>query len=235
MNQDRPVFAMLSKTLSGWPVQSLEAHLCYHHQQRNTCLKAELCEPNQIPRLAFALLNGFAQVVEHSELWNMDKILGQIGGMPNMASRNDDDFSDRLNHRFTTCILVAFAIIVSTSQYVGDPINCWVPAHFKDDHVAYTNNYCWVRNTYYLSFDEYIPKEHENDKRRMIPYYQWMPIILLLQALFFHLPITVWRTLNRKSGVDVNYIVEAGEGFEDIEKTEEQDHILASMTQHLDR
>ena len=165
----------------------------------------------------------------------MDKILDQIGGMPKVASRNDDDFSDRLSHRVTTFMLIACAMIVSTKQYVGEPISCWVPAHFKSDHEKYTNDYCWVRNTYYLSFDEYIPKEDEHDKRHMIPYYQWMPIILLLQALFFYVPILVWRTLNTKSGVDVNFIVEAGESFQDTNKAKEQDKILASMTQHLDR
>ena len=165
----------------------------------------------------------------------MDKIVGVIGGVPQAASRNDDDFSDRLNHRYTTAMLIAFAVIVSTKQYVGDPISCWVPAHFTGSHESYTNDYCWVRNTYYLSFDEYIPKEHESDKRHMIPYYQWMPIILLLQALFFHLPIMVWRTLNRKSGIDVNNIVEAGESFQNAEKAANRDKMLEYMTIVMDR
>ena len=165
----------------------------------------------------------------------MDKILGVIGGVPQAASRNDDDFADRLNHRYSTAILVLFAVIVSTKQYVGDPISCWVPAHFTGNHESYANDYCWVRNTYYLDFDEYIPKEHEDDKRHMIPYYQWMPIILLIQALFFHLPIMVWRTLNRKSGIDVNNIVEAGESFQNAEKAANRETMLTYMTSITDR
>lgn len=62
----------------------------------------------------------------------------------------------------------------------GEPINCWVPAHFTGNHEEYTNNYCWIRNTYWLPFDEYIPKEHESDKRHMIPYYQ-----VALRFIFF--------------------------------------------------
>ncbi|KAI0234320.1 Innexin unc-7 [Lamellibrachia satsuma] len=165
----------------------------------------------------------------------MDKIVGAFGSVPQAASRNDDDFSDRLNHRYTTGLLILFAVIVSTKQYVGDPISCWVPAHFTGNHESYANDYCWVRNTYYLSFDEYIPKEHESDKRHMIPYYQWMPIILLLQALFFHLPIMVWRTLNRKSGIDVNNIVEAGESFQNAEKAANRDTMLEYMTSSMNR
>ena len=49
----------------------------------------------------------------------MDKIIGVVGAVPASASRNDDDFSDRLNHRFTVALLVVFAIVVSTKQYVG--------------------------------------------------------------------------------------------------------------------
>lgn len=165
----------------------------------------------------------------------MDKIIGVIGGVPDSKSRNDDDFSDRLNHRYTTAICVVFAIVVSTKQYVGDPINCWVPAHFTGNHEEYTNNYCWIRNTYWLPFEEYIPKEHEHDKRHMIPYYQWMPMILLVQALMFYLPIMVWRTMNGRSGIDVNNIVEAGETFQNTELAEGRDKTLKYMTQQMDR
>ena len=141
----------------------------------------------------------------------MDKIIGVLGGVPQSNARNDDDFADRLSHRFSTAILIIFAIVVSTKQYVGDPISCWVPAHFTGNWEEYANNYCWIRNTYYLPFEDYIPKEEEDEKRRMIPYYQWIPIILLIQALMFYLPTVVWRTLNSRSGIDVNNIVEAGE------------------------
>ena len=118
----------------------------------------------------------------------MDKIIGAIGGVEQSKSRNDDDFADRLSHRFSTGLLIVFAIVVSTKQYVGDPINCWVPAHFTGNWEEYTNNYCWIRNTYYLPFENYIPKEHEDDKRQMITYYQWVPMILLVQVInsLFH-------------------------------------------------
>ena len=40
--------------------------------------------------------------------------------------RDDDSHVDRLSHRYTVAICVLFAIIVSTKQYAGDPIDCWV-------------------------------------------------------------------------------------------------------------
>ncbi|KAK2143327.1 hypothetical protein LSH36_853g00037 [Paralvinella palmiformis] len=163
----------------------------------------------------------------------MDKIIGVIGGVPQSKSRNDDDFSDRLSHRYSTAILVIFAIVVSTKQYVGEPINCWVPAHFTGNHEEYANNYCWIRNTYYLPYDEYIPKEGED--KHMIPYYQWIPMILLVQALLFYLPCMVWRTFNGRSGIDVNNIVEAGETFQNTEMAEGREKTLRFMTKQMDR
>ena len=165
----------------------------------------------------------------------MDKIIGVIGGVPQSKSRNDDDWVDRLSHRYSTAVLVIFAIIVSTKQYVGEPINCWVPAHFTGNHEEYTNNYCWIRNTYYLPWEDHIPKEHEYDKRHMIPYYQWIPMILLVQALMFYLPCMVWRTMNNRSGIDVNNIVEAGETFQNAEMAESRDKTLRYMTKQMDR
>ena len=40
--------------------------------------------------------------------------------------RNDNDFADRLNHKYTVAILVIFAIIVTGQKQ----IHCWIPAYF---------------------------------------------------------------------------------------------------------
>lgn len=165
----------------------------------------------------------------------MDKIVGVIGGIPQAKARNDDDFSDRLSYRYTAGLMILFSILVSTKQYVGDPIQCWVPAHFTGNHEEYTNNYCWIRNTYYLPYEEYVPKEHEANKRMMIPYYQWVPIFLLIEALLFYLPIVLWRTLNNRSGIDVNNIIEAGETFTNTEMSENREKTLRYMTKQMDR
>ena len=112
----------------------------------------------------------------------MDIILDHIGFSIKWTtgSRYDDDFSDRLAYRFTSILLVCFAFLVSAKEFVGDPINCWSPAHFSGSQEDYTNSYCWIRNTYYLNFDEDVPAE--NEERVMVTYYQWIPMILLIQV-----------------------------------------------------
>jgi len=123
-------------------------------------------------------------------------------------STKDDDVIDRLNHRYTVMLLLVFTMSIGAQLYmVGKPITCWADKHFTGNHIKYTNAYCWVRNTYYLPFDEEIPHEHEEEKRNHILYYQWLPFILLAQALFFWLPSGVWHGLNQKGGIDCDNIL----------------------------
>lgn len=38
----------------------------------------------------------------------------------------DDDQADKMSCRYSIMLLVVFCVVVSTKQYVGDPIDCWV-------------------------------------------------------------------------------------------------------------
>ncbi|CAD5113458.1 unnamed protein product [Dimorphilus gyrociliatus] len=134
----------------------------------------------------------------------MDKILGVFGSIPNLKNHHDDDSTDRLFHKYTTTMLAAFAVVVSTSQFVGDPIHCWVPAHFSDGWLEYTNSYCWIMNTYHVEFDKSLPAKQKTE----VAYYQWVPIIFMLSALMFYLPVIVWRMMNVKSGIDIKSLVQ---------------------------
>ena len=50
-------------------------------------------------------------------------------------------------------------------------------------------SYCWIRNTYYLPAHEDVPSEEEAAANRLsrLPYYQWIPMILLVQASYSHI------------------------------------------------
>jgi len=98
-----------------------------------------------------------------------------------------------------------------------------------------TRSYCWIRNTYYLPAHEDVPSEEEAVNRPRLPYYQWVPMILLVQALFFYLPYGVWVTMSARSGVDVHSIVEAGQSFTVTDMTEIRDKTLMYMTMMMDR
>ncbi|KAF8355819.1 inx-3 [Pristionchus pacificus] len=121
-----------------------------------------------------------------------------------------DDPVDRLNYFVTTMILLFFGIMVSAKQYVGSPIQCWAPMEFRGGWEQYAEDYCFIQNTFYIPFEQEIPTDVQDRQDAEIGYYQWVPIVLALQAIMFYVPNWLWKTLNKLNGVDVeNAVVEA--------------------------
>ncbi|CAF2650729.1 unnamed protein product [Rotaria sp. Silwood2] len=130
--------------------------------------------------------------------------LQQVG----QSHKVDDDIIDRFNRRFTVVLLVTFTAFVSAKQFVGEPISCWTPAQFSGPQVAYTNSICWLKGTYYLEIDrQLIPHRTQNSEFR-IAYYQFVPYILLVMALFFYLPHMFWHNISRRIGFDLRSIIQ---------------------------
>lgn len=137
-------------------------------------------------------------------------LIGAVKGLAAKRSvRNDDLFVDRLNHKYTVAIIVFFAVVVTASQYSGKPINCWVPGHFTGNYGSYADDICWVSSTYNIPMEDELPAEESVRKEKMLKYYQWTPFILLLMAMLFYFPRMIWRSLNDKSGLDLQNITDA--------------------------
>ncbi|KAL3855097.1 hypothetical protein ACJMK2_014327 [Sinanodonta woodiana] len=169
----------------------------------------------------------------HGHYW-MDSIIGSVGRVANVKVRNDDDLVDRLNHFYTTGILIIFTVVVSARQYVGDPIRCWCPAEFPGTHVDYANNICWIANTYYVDIQKPIPLNIQEREGRELNYYQWVPVMLLVQALMFYLPCIIWRILNGQSGINVDRIVSLA-GDAQYESPENRTRTIKYVVRHMDR
>ena len=59
-------------------------------------------------------------------------MLGSLGSyVAKLKPKYDDDVIDRLNYIYTIFVLLIFAITIAAKQYVGAPLQCWVPAQFK--------------------------------------------------------------------------------------------------------
>lgn len=101
----------------------------------------------------------------------------------------------RLHYSITVILLIAFSLIVTTRQYVGNPIDC---IHTKDIPEDVLNTYCWIHSTYTLKsfFKKKVGVEvpypgignsresgrEDMADRKYYKYYQWVCFCLFFQV-----------------------------------------------------
>ena len=99
----------------------------------------------------------------------------------------------RLHWCISSVILLTFSVIVTTRQYVGNPIDC---IHTKDVPDDVFDLYCWIHSTYTIprALSLHVGDEvahpgvitsnvGEEDERRYVSYYQWVGFCLFFQVL----------------------------------------------------
>lgn len=104
--------------------------------------------------------------------------------------------------KVTFAILIGCSLVVTSRQYIGDPIDCIVqniPSRIMD-------TYCWFHSTYTLTnrmiglagrdnVQPGVASEYDgNDTITYHVYYQWVCFVLFFQALASHLPRYIWKT-----------------------------------------
>ncbi|MCP9260144.1 Innexin [Dirofilaria immitis] len=120
--------------------------------------------------------------------------------LQSLKPKYDDDVVDRCNYLLTNIMLIICAITVAAKQYVGEPLQCWVPAEFQNSWEQYIENFCFIESTYFLPFADDIPTDATIRDQHQIQYYQWIPFILILQALLFLIPRAIWTMFNWRTG-----------------------------------
>ena len=164
-----------------------------------------------------------------------------------------DDFVDRLNRKYTIYLLLLCCAIISSKQYVGEPLSCFCPSHFTGAHVEYTNNICWISNAYYVPIDDlfsvnsdansYVSYLDDEDKpnspirvvkvNNLIIYY---PFLLLLQAIFFYIPYFLWKNIVNHSAYDINTLITYAKTTQDNQESKEhRGRSLKYLIKHIDR
>ncbi|CAH8599663.1 unnamed protein product [Schistosoma intercalatum] len=136
-------------------------------------------------------------------IWNLSK-LGRIGSR---RLQFDDDFADRLNYQYTSVLLFLFIGLIGVRQYVGKPIQCWIPQEFTRGWEEYAENYCWVANTYFAPVENRLPPVPDR-RESLLVYYQWAPIVMAAQALLFYLPCLLWRLGMAHSGFNLHRVLQ---------------------------
>ncbi|XP_055913506.1 innexin inx5-like [Eupeodes corollae] len=115
-------------------------------------------------------------------------------------SVNIYDFAFVLHCKVTVFILLTSTILVSARQFFGQPIECMA----DEKNLEYVNLFCWTMGTFILtdSNDQInnrnsiavgVGTEYTDSQRLYVRYYQWVVIILLIQAFVFYLPAFLWK------------------------------------------
>lgn len=73
---------------------------------------------------------------------------------------------------------------------------------------------------------------HEIDRKNVLPYYQWIPFILLMQAVCFMFPHFVWHTMSKSAGVDVTSLAENALRLDDFD-TENRSKTVNQISRHI--
>lgn len=64
--------------------------------------------------------------------------------------------------------------------------------------------------------------QRANEKRYVLRYYQFVPFILLVQALLYLFPRLCWRSFSRHSGIDVKNLMEAAHSLKTVKRFHKQ-------------
>lgn len=146
-----------------------------------------------------------------------------------IANKHDDDIVDRYNHRYTVMFLALFILVIATKQYYGEPIVCWTPGTFSGAHNHYANTICWTHGTYPVVGDQPWETVDRND---VLPYYQWVPFILLFQAACFLLPNLIWHTFSKSAGVDLTSLGKSASIVDHVDM-EQRSNTINQIARHI--
>ncbi|XP_042238210.1 LOW QUALITY PROTEIN: innexin inx1-like [Homarus americanus] len=107
-------------------------------------------------------------------------------------------------------ITLLACVLVTAKNYIGDNIKC-ITGFEKQEHKA-IETYCFIASTFTIvdlnadlaphpGVGPAIPKinaEGEKEEAtRGNAYYQWVPMVLVLQAVFYYLPIWIWDRIDK--------------------------------------
>uniref|UniRef100_W8AKP4 Innexin n=1 Tax=Ceratitis capitata TaxID=7213 RepID=W8AKP4_CERCA len=148
----------------------------------------------------------------------------------------------RLHNSFTTVLLLTCSLIITATQFVGQPISCIVSG--IPTHVV--NTFCWIHSTFTMpdAFKRQVGREvahpgvandfNDEDAKKYYTYYQWVCFVLFFQAIACYTPKFLWDKfeggLMRMIVMGLNITICTRE-----EKEAKRDALLDYLTKHVKR
>lgn len=128
-------------------------------------------------------------------------------------------WSDRLNTSLTCGLLLLLSIVTLLRQYVGPNAVCVTPQTSGEQLNKYFDNTCWLSRELILQHDlipfhnrdvKTLPliqnenRKFENVSRSL---YQWVPVILVIQAILFRMPYIFVKFCDDLFGIRFSRVV----------------------------
>nr|CAH8846150.1 unnamed protein product [Trichobilharzia regenti] len=124
-----------------------------------------------------------------------------------------EDLADRANFQWNVIILLLCMVLVTLRQYFMTPLVCYIPTTVSGVNAdSYITNLCWIEGTFPINLTSGIVphklQEWEALRPQQMNYYQWVPLVLGLQAILYYIPRIIWSifTYNR-TGTDLQNLI----------------------------
>ena len=124
-------------------------------------------------------------------------IVNSVKSLFKVSEITIDNFIFKLHYKATTAIVFGCCLIVTSAQYIGQPITCIHTSEWSSDYI---NSHCWIHSTYTIINSQsgkttHGPyKEGHNAEVQYHNYYQWMPLYLVFVGVCFLVPRILWKT-----------------------------------------
>nr|ACO10288.1 Innexin inx2 [Caligus rogercresseyi] len=112
-----------------------------------------------------------------------------------------DNTAFRLHYRVTFGLIILLSALNTSHRYIGSPISCMT--HAPDTSIV--NNYCWIHGTFTSvanvnKTDGIYPGVNprgtdRNGNEIYHAWYQWVHMVLFIQALLCYFPRWLWESL----------------------------------------
>ncbi|KAJ8672808.1 hypothetical protein QAD02_004068 [Eretmocerus hayati] len=130
----------------------------------------------------------------------MLKLMGELKGFIKHQDINTESMVFRMHNVFTAVLLLSCSLIITASQFVGNPISCLVDGI----QAKPVNTYCWITSTFTMP-DAHnrevglevahpgVANDYGDERaRKYYTYYQWVCFVLFFQAMACYFPHWLW-------------------------------------------
>lgn len=144
------------------------------------------------------------------------EFLAQLDKLHFVDSSNLHDFADRCAYLLSFVVLVICFMIVTLKSYVFEPLSCYTATTFSGSNmIAYINAFCWVNGTVPADVNTKRiddPAYWDYLESKKVNYYQWVSLVLALQAIMCYLPSLFWEALTfNRIGSNLSFYIESAQ------------------------